>query len=415
MLIDLDRFKEVNDSLGHHVGDLLLKKIGPRLQTLLRESDTIARLGGDEFALVLPRTIDAKAANALAGRILKAMEAPFVLEEVVGELSLNIEASIGIALAPEHGEDVDTLLQKADVAMYMAKEGRNGFEIYAGARDRNSPRQLALLGELRRAIDEHELVLHYQPVAALATGRLVGVEALLRWEHPSRGLVMPDDFIPPAERTGLIKPLTLYSIEMALQQLCEWSRRGLNLRVAANLSRQSLLDSNLPFAIEELFAKWDVPPGLFEIEITESSTMADPARASTILAQLSDLGIRLSLDDFGAGYSSLSYLKRLPVHEIKIDKSFVLGMATDEDDEVIVRSTIDLGRNLGLEVVAEGVETQGVWDRLALLGCDLAQGHFLSPPVPVAVLDEWIHASGHAGDEDSMPLIPSNRSPVPAL
>ncbi len=393
MIMDLDRFKEVNDTLGHSSGDELLEQVGVRLRAALRESDTVARLGGDEFGVLLPRVVDSAAAVAVARKLRKALEEPFTIHG----LALQIEASVGIALYPEHGDDVHSLLQRADVAMYVAKEHPGGCEVYAKERDDYSPDRLTLLTELRRAIDVGELVLHYQPKADLKTGHVTGVEALVRWNHPQRGLVRPDEFIPLAQKTGVIVPLTFFVLNDALRQCRTWLLEGLDLCVGVNLSARNLLDVHLPDTVGELLTKWEVPPSLLELEITESTILADPVRAMNILSRLSGMGIRLAIDDFGTGYSSLAYLKRLPVDELKIDKSFVQGMEEDENDAVIVRSTIDLGRNLGLRVVAEGVETAEAWRQLAALGCDVAQGYYLSRPVPANELAAWLRARREDG------------------
>ncbi len=389
MLIDLDRFKEVNDSLGHHIGDALLIRVAERLQGGLRSSDTIARLGGDEFALVLPNIGNRPAATAIAAKITSALENPFFLDEVAGEITLDVEASIGIVLSPEQGGDVDSLLQRADVAMYAAKAARTGYEFYSNEQDFHSPKRLALLGELRKAIDEDELVLHYQPKIEARSGRLVGLEALLRWRHSARGLIYPDEFIPSAERTGLIHPLTRHVLRKALMQWVEWRQQGLELSIAVNVSRQSLLDPNFPNEVAQLLETHSVPASDLELEITESSIMADFEQAKEVLERLSRMGIRLSLDDYGSGYSSLAHIKRLPITEVKIDKSFVLGMARDPGDRVIVRSTIELGHNLGLSVVAEGVESLETLRDLATLGCDRAQGFWVSGPLPGAEVVAW--------------------------
>jgi diguanylate cyclase (GGDEF)-like protein len=388
MIMDLDRFKEVNDTLGHASGDELLKQVGRRLRASLRESDTVARLGGDEFGILLPKVVDAAAAVAVARKLRTTLEDPLTIHG----LALQMEASIGIALYPEHGADVQTLLQRADVAMYVAKEHPSGCEVYASERDEYSPDRLTLLTDLRRAIDRGELLLHYQPKADLRTGEITGVEALVRWLHPERGLIPPDEFIPPAQKTGVIAPLTMFVVEEALRQCRAWTLQGIDLCVAVNLSTRHLLDIHLPDTVGDLLARWEVPPSLLELEITESTILADPVRAMQVLSRLSRMGVRLAIDDFGTGYSSLSYLKRLPVDELKIDKSFILGMDENENDAVIVRSTIDLGRNLGLRVVAEGIETSKAWHRLAALGCDVAQGFYVSPPVPAEQLTEWLQA-----------------------
>ena len=398
MLLDLDRFKEVNDSLGHHIGDVLLRQIGPRVKGVLREVDTFARLGGDEFIVLLPDVGNTEYAVEVAERVLAAIEIPFVLDEVSDGLTIDVEASLGLALYPEHGVDVDTLLQRADVAMYVAKEAHTGREVYAEDRNRNSARRLTLLGELRRAVDREELELFYQPKVDLARGQVAGVEALLRWDHPGLGKVEPGEFIVAAEQTGLMRSLTRFALERALQQWQVWSAQDLVVKIAVNLSRRSLLDPNFVEDATEILAKCRVSHENLLLEITESSIMADPVRAAEVCHRLNDLGIGLSLDDFGAGYSSLGYLKRLPVQEIKIDKSFILGMTEDENDEVIVRSTIDLARNLGLRVVAEGVETREVWDSLQTLGCDLAQGFFLGRPMPGGEFPEWLKTFGDAAN-----------------
>jgi diguanylate cyclase (GGDEF)-like protein len=386
MILDVDRFKEVNDTLGHHNGDLLLKQIGERLKTGLRDSDSVARLGGDEFGILLPVIDGADAALAVAQKVHQALREPVVINGI----SLDLAATVGIALAPEHGNDVETLLQRADVAMYLGKEDRTGCELYLPERDEYSPDRLALVGDLRRAIDEHELVLHYQPQAELQTGRVVGVEALVRWQHPQRGLLPPDEFVPLAERTGLIKELTLSVLEEALRQLRTWEDDGLRLSVSVNLSARDLLDLELPESVERLLGRYAIAPQRLELEITESVILADPMRARLVLNRLSAMGVELAIDDFGSGYSSLGYLKRLPVQQIKIDRSFVMNMERDENDAVIVRSTIDLGRNLGLKVVAEGVESEAVWSDLARLDCDAAQGYYLSRPIAPGELARWM-------------------------
>ncbi len=386
VVVDLDGFKEINDSLGHAAGDELLVVLSGRLDAALRTSDTVARLGGDEFGILLPDI--RKRADVLHAveRLKEAIEEPVALQG----LSLSLEASIGIATYPEDGEDVETLLRCADAAMYHAKEEKCGWAFYDASRIRHGTPRVTLMGELRRALDQHELVLYYQPKAVLADGAVHAVEALLRWQHPERGLVPPDEFIPMAQQTGLIKPLTLYVIEEALRQCRAWLEDGLRLAIAVNLSARSLVDGDFPYEVEGLLERWGVESELLEFEITESAMLTDPGRTKLILEQLSAMGIRLSVDDFGTGYSSLAYLKRLPVSEIKVDRSFVMNMDEDEDDATIVRSTIDLGRNLGLDVVAEGVENEQVWDRLRALGCTAAQGYYLSRPVPAPELSAWL-------------------------
>jgi diguanylate cyclase (GGDEF)-like protein/PAS domain S-box-containing protein len=389
LLLDLDRFREINDTFGHHWGDTLLQQVGERLRGALRKSDPISRLGGDEFAVLLPNTGDQSGATRAATRILNVLERAFVVE---GH-TLNVGASIGIALFPEHGEDLDTLMRRADIAMYAAKRTSGGFAFYQPEQDHHSPDRLLLVGELRQAIENDHLVLHYQPKACFETGRIAHVEALVRWRHPQRGLVPPDQFIPLAEQTGLIRPLCLWVLNAALRQCAHWRDEGIKLHVAVNLSMRNLHDPHLPDAIMKILSQWRLDPTWLEVEITESALAADPTRALEILTRLSDIGVRISIDDFGTGYSSLAYLKRLPADEIKIDKSFVLGMAADENDAAIVRSTIDLGHNLGLKVVAEGIEDQATWDLLESWGCDFAQGYFLSRPLPAPDFASWLHAS----------------------
>ena len=385
LMIDLDRFKEINDTLGHASGDRLLQEVGARLLNTLRASDSIARLGGDEFGLLLPGTCATSVIDVVE-RIREAVDRPCVLDG----LSVSVEASVGIAFFPDHGADVNLLLQRADVAMYVAKEGNSGYAVYNADDDRHEPKRLTLVGELRTAIDERQLMLYYQPKVELRSGRVTGVEALVRWRHPQRGIVMPDEFIPVAQETGLIKPLTLYVIDEALRQCQAWCRDGHELAIAVNISPRSLIDVEFPADVARLLGRWDVAPELLELELTEGAIVADPERATLVLERLSGMGVRLAVDDFGTGYSSLAYLKRLPIDEIKIDRSFVTNMTSSKDDAVIVRSTIDLGRNLGLDVVAEGVEDAEVWACLERLGCDVAQGYYMSRPIPAGELTSWL-------------------------
>jgi diguanylate cyclase (GGDEF)-like protein len=392
MLIDLDHFKEINDTLGHHVGDLVLQQIGPRLASALRAEDMLARLGGDEFGLVLPDLDDEATATRVAERMLTELERPIAVDA----LQLDVSGSIGIALFPTHSRDVETLLRRADVAMYAAKESGSGYEAYTPSLDNNSPGRLTFISQVRPAIENHEFTLCYQPKIRLSDGRIRGVEALVRWRHPERGLVMPDDFIPMVERTVLLKPLTLYVINEALRQSHQWDRQGLPLEVAVNVSPRSLLDPQLPDHVADLLGRWEVEPSRLTLELTESFLMADSGRSVGVMGRLSSVGIRLSIDDFGTGYSSLSHLKRLPLHEIKIDRSFVEHMRDDPNDAMIVSATVELGRNLGLRVVAEGVEDRATFDELARLRCDMAQGFELSQPLPAAELTRWIEERGGA-------------------
>jgi diguanylate cyclase (GGDEF)-like protein/PAS domain S-box-containing protein len=385
-MIDLDRFKDVNDTLGHHAGDALLVEVGRRLSAILRSSDTVARLGGDEFGVLISQPRTTSDVAVVIGKLRAALEQSVTVEG----LALPAEGSIGIAMFPAHGRDVETLLRHADAAMYRAKETKAGYVFYDGSRSEADPARLTLVSELRRALEQRELVLYYQPKAALLSGTVQSVEALLRWNHPERGLVGPDQFIPLAQQTGLIKPLTLYVLDEALAQCQLWQRSGLTLSVAVNLSVRNLLDADFPQQVRRLLQRREVDPGLLRLEITESTMLSDPLRTKRVLEKLAAMGIALSIDDFGTGYSSLSYLSQLPVNEIKIDRSFVMNMGESDNDAVIVRSTIDLGRNLGLQVVAEGVETEQAWEELSELGCTLAQGYYLSRPVPADELTDWL-------------------------
>jgi diguanylate cyclase (GGDEF)-like protein len=409
VLIDLDRFKEVNDTLGHGSGDLLLRALGPRLRRVLREGDTVARLGGDEFAVLLPDVDDAEAALALADRVRRVLEEPLEVDSLL----LETEASIGIALYPEHGDDVDTLLRHADVAMYRAKEAHEDVALYTTEDDHYSPARLALLSGLRRALEERQLVLHFQPTAHVGSGEVRRVEALLRWQHPERGLLQPAEFLPLAERTGLMRGLTLYVLEEALRQSRAWQDEGIELGVAVNLSPRDLQNLDLPDQVAALLAAHRVEPRFLELELTESTILTDPLRARAVLLRLSELGVRIAIDDFGSGYSSLGYLTRLPVDVLKIDKSFVQNMREDESDAVIVRSTIELGHNLGLEVVAEGVECERTWGDLLELGCDVVQGFFLSRPVPPAELAAWLRArrAGEPSEREQAARPPLSAAP----
>jgi diguanylate cyclase len=385
LVMDLDRFKEINDTLGHASGDRLLVEAARRLRTTLRGADSIARLGGDEFGILLHDASPTGVAAA-AGRIHATFAAPFSLDG----LPLQIEASIGAATYPEHADDVEGLIQRADIAMYVAKRDNSGWELYDRRQDRNEPQRLALISELRRAIDQRELVLHYQPKLELVSGGVSSVEALVRWHHPVRGIVGPNEFIDVAQETTLIKPLTLYVIDEALRQCRAWSEHGHTLAVAVNVSTRNLIDLDFPDQVAALLAKWDVGPELLELEITESAIVADMFRMRGVLERLGAMGLSLSVDDFGTGYTSLGYLRRLPISGLKIDRSFVSQMTTSEEDAVIVRSTIDLGRNLGLSVVAEGVEDPEVLEQLRRLGCDVAQGYLMSRPIPGDEILAWL-------------------------
>jgi diguanylate cyclase (GGDEF)-like protein len=388
MLIDLDRFKEVNDTLGHHQGDTLLCKIGDRIKEVVDDDTLVARLGGDEFAVVFTTTAKRDEIKAQAEAIERRLLEPFELDGLVFEVG----SSVGIALAPFDGDDPSTLLQRADVAMYAAKRGSASAEFYDAEIDHASPRQLAMAAELRRDIGRRALLVEYQPKAALPRGEVVGVEALARWHNSEYGFISPEIFIAIAERSGLIRPLTECVLDIALRQVAQWRAEGFDLDVAVNISTRNLLDDALPPMVAAALARHQVPASSLTLEITESTIIADPPRTVGTLNRLSDMGVALAIDDFGTGYSSLSYLHRLPVDEIKIDKSFVQRMTADESDSVIVRSTIDLGHNLGLQVTAEGVEDGQTWQLLAAAGCDQAQGFYLRSSGTGAQITRWLKA-----------------------
>jgi diguanylate cyclase (GGDEF)-like protein len=387
MLMDLDRFKEINDTLGHHYGDVLLRELGPRLVRSVGPDGLIARLGGDEFAVLPGRRIeDPEELEYLAMQLLACVQEPFVVDE----LSLEVGGSIGISRYPRDGDDAHTLLRRADVAMYAAKESQSGCRLYRAEQDHHSLRRLSVLSDFRRALNAEEIVVHYQPIVDLEGLRVRGAEGLVRWEHPELGLLAPGGFIHSVEQTGLIGPLTRYVLERAIAQCVAWRLGGQDLSVAVNLSARNLLDRSLPNEIEEMLSTHGLPPAALQLEITESMIMSDPERALAIVTQLSELGVRLSVDDFGTGYSSLANLRRLPINELKIDRSFVTPMLNDESDLIIVRSTINLGHDLGLRIIAEGVEDEPTLERLALLGCDLAQGFHVSRPMPPQAFDDWM-------------------------
>ncbi len=386
LLMDLDRFKEVNDTFGHHFGDGLLKQVAFRLRNQLNEHDTVARLGGDEFAVVLTAPPDANAVAATARRILNTLQQPFVVEGQV----LEVGGSIGIALYPEHGGDARTLMRRADVAMYTAKQDNAGYTFHSQEQERRSPDELSLVVELRSAMRRNELELYYQPKRHLKSGLMTRAEVLLRWQHPERGLLLPVSFIPIAERTGLIKPMTDWILERALGQMRAWHDTGAPVHLAVNVSAKSLQEQTLPARLQALLDKWHIDPRFLKIEITESSIMADPAHALAIMSMLQSMGVRLSVDDFGTGYSSLTHLRQLPIDEIKIDKSFVIGMSTSDADAAIVRTVIDLAHNLGKQVCAEGVEDAETLQRLKEMGCDLAQGYWISRPAKADDFMQWL-------------------------
>jgi len=379
LALDLDGFKEINDSLGHPAGDRVLQLVAARLRAALRESDTVARLSGDEFAVLLPGT-DAAGAELAAMKILQELQVPMLVEG----RPLFVTASVGIAAFPEHGTGEQELLQKADISMYVAKNDRSGFSVYAADRDGRVEQRMALVSAIWHGIEHGQFSLDYQPIVDLRSNNVTTLEALIRWNHPQHGRLPPDQFIQMAEHSGLVTPLTTFAIDRALT---EWPCGSHRLSVAVNLSPRSLHDGAFPTRVRDLLAARGAEPACLALEITENVIMSDPDRAVRHLTELHGMGIKLVMDDFGTGYSSLAYLRRLPVSQLKIDRSFI-GALTQGEDEALVRSIIDLAHNLKLEVVAEGVESAAVCDRLRALGCDLAQGHFFSAPGPAEQVRE---------------------------
>ncbi len=389
MVMDIDRFKEINDTLGHHVGDLVLQHVASCVRTCLRESDTLARMGGDEFTLLLATVGDLDDIVAVAKKVLKVLRAPF---KVAGR-NLEIGASLGIVMFPQHGEDPDLLMREADAAMYVAKHTHSGYRVYSEHLDHPVGDQLALRYALSQAIANNELVLHYQPKIDFDADRVSGVEVLVRWQHPVHGLILPDQFIPLAEQTGVIKPLTEWVLKNGLQQYEEWHRAGLSFSISINISALNVQDPEFPNTVAQLLATFTFPPSQVELEITETAMMTEPIHALECVRKLNALGLQIAIDDFGMGYSSMAYLKEGLVAKIKIDKSFVTDMAVNRNEAVIVRSTIEFGHSLGLKVIAEGVETQAAWDALKILGCDSAQGYYMAYPLPSEKFLEWLKQS----------------------
>jgi diguanylate cyclase (GGDEF)-like protein len=384
LLLDLDHFKEINDTLGHHVGDELLRLVAQRLTSVVRDGDTVSRFGGDEFAVLCPAVTDSAVAVDLSRRLTEALASPFTLEQI----SLHVEASVGIALFPLHAANIDQLVQRADVALYQAKSQRGTVQTYDPQHDFNSLERLTLMEQLRAGLDT-ELVLHYQPKCRTTDGAVVGVEALVRWQHPQRGLLPPADFLPAAENAGLIVPMTMRILRVSLRQVRRWREDGLDLNIAVNISPRHLTDIDLPGQVATLLAAEGLPGSALTLEVTESSIMSDPARAGLVLSRIRDLGVAISIDDFGTGYSSLSYLRDLSATEVKIDRTFVQRAPDSERDRAIVRAAVELGHSLGLQVVAEGIEDTRMAALMASSGCDLVQGFLILPPVPAGELAEW--------------------------
>lgn len=393
MLMDLDRFKEINDILGHHIGDQLLQEIGRRLRKILqRATDSIARLGGDEFGLLLLGT-DSYDVQVMARNILDYVSQPLFLE---GQ-KIIVNASIGIVSSPRHSSDINTLLRQAELAMYAAKQNTTGYVIFDPSLDIQSHHHLSLMAELQQAVTNNEFTLYYQPKVDVTTGAITRVEGLLRWNHATRGLVMPDHFIPFAENTGFIRNITHWAIEHATHQRREWQQLGVQLAISVNISTRDLLTPGLPDLFARMIEAYGAAPDWVEVEITESAIMTNPQKALEILSELRRMGVRMSVDDFGTGHSSFAYLKKLPVQELKIDKSFVNSMAIDNDGAAIVHSIIAMAHNLELTVVAEGVEDKATWDTLQDWGCDFIQGYYVSRPLPAGALEQWLKSSpwGH--------------------
>jgi diguanylate cyclase (GGDEF)-like protein len=386
LLIEISNFKEVYDTLGRTSSDQVIKQVSTRLQGVVLGSDSVARIDGNTFSILMTHPSDENEIVILAEHIQKALEPMFVVER----LSFSVHANIGIVHFPEHGEDVDTLVQKAGVALYMARRSNNGFAVYESSFDQHSSRRLTLMSELRHAIDKGELELYYQPKVSIQTDVLFGAEALVRWHHPKHGFISPDEFIPMAERTRMIKPLTLWVLKEAFLHCAQWRKQGKELTISVNLSAKDLHDIELPDLIAGIAVSTGIKPEWVILEITEGSIMTDPELALEIIERLNKMGYQLSIDDFGTGYSSLAYLKRMPLSELKIDRSFVQDVLISENDDVIVNATVNLAHNLGLHVTAEGVESAEVMAKLKSYGCDIAQGYYLSKPCTVSDFDHWM-------------------------
>ncbi|MEU7906193.1 EAL domain-containing protein [Actinoplanes sp. NPDC049118] len=392
LLLDLDRFKEINDTLGYQIGDQLLVSVATRLRAAIRDSDTFARLGGDEFAVLITQAGEENP-EAVAQQIMDSLREPVVVDG----MTLVAEATIGIAQYPRDGVNTaGELLQRADLAMHSAKGAGTGIASYLPSMDKTDTRKLSRLPELRRALDENELVMHYQPLVDVGDGRLHGAEALVRWQHPSEGLLGPGEFVPLAESTGLIHDMTRHVLRLAVDQAGQWHRAGEAVPISVNISTRCLLDVALPETVEEVLASAGLPASLLTLEITESAIMADPQRSREVLSRLEALGTRIAIDDFGTGYTSLAYLRDLPIHELKIDRTFVSRMVSESKDAIIVHTAIDLAHRLGLTTVAEGVEDQHTMTALAELDCDLVQGYLISRPMAAAQFQDWLDARHNA-------------------
>lgn len=390
LILDLDRFKEINDTLGHQAGDLVLRQVAVCITSVVQEHGLVTRLGGDEFAVMLPNAKDSAEILSYATRILTALRQPMRLME----LTIEVGGSIGISLYPEHGNNTSQLMRCADVAMYLAKGNGIGYALYEPSLDQHTPRRLSIMTSLGQAIEQSQLSLHFQPKLRLGTGLVSSFEALVRWNHPEHGMIPPDQFIPLAEMSDLIGPLTLWVVDHAMLQIKQWRSQGYEGSVAVNFSARNFLDDHLPQKITECLEKHALPANCFELEITESAMMADPTRSLQIMRRIKDLGFRLSIDDYGTGQSSLAYLQQLPIHSLKIDLSFVRTMLASKESEVIVHSTIQLAHNLGFNVIAEGVEDEATLTKLQDLECDEAQGYFISRPMPAEQASAWLAQKG---------------------
>jgi diguanylate cyclase (GGDEF)-like protein len=406
MFIDLDHFKEINDTLGHEAGDALIRDIGQRLRSAVPEEVTVARLGGDEFAVLIRLSATDAAPLVQAGALAERLTATLNEPASVAGIRLEVRASIGIALAPQHARSSAALLAKADIAMYLAKGNGGGVAVYDPSKDANTTERLLLLTQLHDALAAEQLTVYYQPKCDVRSGRVVGAEALVRWRHPERGLLGADQFIPVAETTELITQLTLVVLEQAIAQVRTWLDQGRWFGVAVNLSVRHLADVRLPEQVGTLLARYRVPPELLTLEVTENTVMTDPHRAGAVLAMLRAGGVKIAIDDYGTGYSSLAYLKRLSVDELKIDRSFIMGMTSDENNQIIVRSTVELGHNLGLRLVAEGVEDAETWRHLQILGCEVIQGFTVQAPLSAPEFDAWLQEWDEHGRLEAIGELP---------